>query len=157
MVADFTFTLDAAASAETARASAFFTKAHEALSADWGAHPVWCNPPYGDAAARLSDWVKKAHSAAHFGATVVLLIPARTNTSWFHDYCLRDGEIRFIRGRPRFGGAHHGLPQPLCFVIFRPPAQPVCAGRRVTMPSVKETKEQMLMDFGPQETSDTRR
>lgn len=54
------------------------------------------------------------------GATVVMLIPARTNTVWFHDICLKHGEVRFVRGRPKFGGADHGLPQPLCIVIFRP-------------------------------------
>ena len=81
---------------------------------------VWLNPPYGETSGKLSDWIKKAVTEADAGATVVMLIPARTNTNWFHDLCLKRGEVRFVRGRPKFGGADHGLPQPLCLVIFRP-------------------------------------
>jgi len=47
-----------------------------------------------------------------------MLIPARTNTVWWHDYCMKAKEIRFIKGRPKFGDAKHGLPQPLAIVIF---------------------------------------
>lgn len=142
---EFAFSLDAAASAETARAKLFFTEAHEALTADWGMHTVWINPPYGSGKAKLSDWIKKAWSAAQFGATVVMLIPARTNTSWFHDYCIRFGEVRFVRGRPKFSGASHGLPQPLCFVIFRSPSNPNCQGRVVMTPEMKVVTEQMSL------------
>lgn len=118
--AEFGFTLDAAADASNARAADFFCADDDGLVREWGAHTVWLNPPYGARAGRLSDWVKKSAAAAAKGATVVMLIPARTNTNWFHDVCLKYGEVRFIRGRPKFGGAKHGLPQPLCFVIFRP-------------------------------------
>jgi phage N-6-adenine-methyltransferase len=117
---EFDFTLDAAADSINTRCSKFFTVADDGLKQDWGEHCVWLNPPYGESGGKLSDWIKKAAHAAAKGATVVMLIPARTNTSWFHDICLRYGEVRFIRGRPKFGGAKHGLPQPLCFVIFRP-------------------------------------
>jgi phage N-6-adenine-methyltransferase len=120
---EFHFTLDAAASIDNAVATDFFTETDDGLAQDWGSHVVWLNPPYGAAASRLSDWVRKAHQASLGGATVVMLIPARTNTSWFHDYCLRHGEVRFIRGRPKFGDAIHGLPQPLCIVVFRPVAK----------------------------------
>lgn len=116
---EFGFTLDAAASAENAKAAAFFTEEDDAMRQDWGRHIVWCNPPYG-AGYSLSAWVEKAHKASLAGATVVLLIPARTNTVWFHDYCLALAEVRFVKGRPKFGDAIHGLPQPLCVVIFRP-------------------------------------
>ena len=118
--AEFRFTLDAAASPENARAVEFFTADTDGLSQDWGNHIVWLNPPYGERAGKLSDWVRKSSDAARNGATVVMLIPARTNTVWFHDICLRHGEVQFIRGRPKFGGTEHGLPQPLCLVIFRP-------------------------------------
>lgn len=118
--AEFGFTLDAAADATNARAAQFFCAADDGLKQHWGRNVVWLNPPYGERAGKLSDWVKKSADAAAQGATVVMLIPARTNTNWFHDICLTYGEVRFIRGRPKFGGADHGLPQPLCFVIFRP-------------------------------------
>lgn len=117
--AEFGFTLDAAASSENARAPLFFTEQQDGLSQDWGCHTVWLNPPYGETIGGLAAWVRKAYSASLSGATVVMLIPARTNTAWFHDYCLAHGEVRFIKGRPKFGDADHGLPQPLCLVIFR--------------------------------------
>ena len=117
---EFDFTLDAAADSKNTRAPLYFTSEDNGLAQDWGVHTVWLNPPYGERAGKLSDWVKKAADAAVKGATVVMLIPARTNTNWFHDDYLKSGEVRFIKGRPKFGGADHGLPQPLCLVIFRP-------------------------------------
>lgn len=117
---EFGFTLDAAASADNALAAEFFTVEDDALKQNWGKHIVWLNPPYGIKPS-LCDWVKKAYQASCDGATTVLLIPARTNTVWFHQYCLKYGEVRFVLGRPKFGGATHGLPQPLAIVIFRPP------------------------------------
>lgn len=116
---EFQFTLDAAASAENAKAALFFSEEHDAMVQDWGRHIVWLNPPYGKGYS-LGAWVLRAYTASTFGATVVMLVPARTNTVWFHDYCFARGEVRFIRGRPKFGDAVHGLPQPLCIVIFRP-------------------------------------
>ena len=118
--AEFHFTLDAAADANNTKANSFFSLDDDGLAQDWGTHTVWLNPPYGARAGRLVDWVKKALTASQTGATVVMLIPARTNTNWFHDLCLAHGEVRFIKGRPKFGDAPHGLPQPLCLVIFRP-------------------------------------
>jgi site-specific DNA-methyltransferase (adenine-specific) len=119
---EFGFTLDAAADAANAKVpGCYFDEAADGLAQNWGSHVVWLNPPYGDKSRSLAAWVKKAAEAAGSGATCVLLIPARTNTNWFHDYCLARGEVRFIRGRPRFGDAEHGLPLPLCVVIFRPP------------------------------------
>jgi site-specific DNA-methyltransferase (adenine-specific) len=117
---EFHFTLDAAADHINTKAASFFTKEDDGLAQDWGTHIVWLNPPYGDGVGKLSEWVNKSAIASGNGATVVMLIPARTNTNWFHDICLKYGEVRFLRGRPKFEGAKHGLPQPLCFVIFRP-------------------------------------
>lgn len=116
--AEFHFTLDAAATEENCKVPYFYSVLDDGLNQDWGAHTVWLNPPYGERAGKLSDWVKKSADAAKRGATVVMLIPARTNTNWFHDLCLK-AEVRFIRGRPKFGDADHGLPLPLCLVIFR--------------------------------------
>jgi site-specific DNA-methyltransferase (adenine-specific) len=120
---EFKFTLDAAADKKNARAKKFFTQRDDALTQSWGNHRVWLNPPYGARTGTLQQWVRKAHQESTSGATVVMLVPARTNTNWFHDICLAHGEIRFIRGRPKFSGMPHGLPQPLCVVIFRPEAK----------------------------------
>ena len=118
--AEFQFTLDAAASSKNAKTAIFFSEADDGMKCAWGKHTVWLNPPYGANAKPISAWVEKAFRESLTGATSVLLIPARTNTNWFHDICLAKGEVRFIKGRPKFGGAERGLPQPLCFVIFRP-------------------------------------
>ena len=117
---EFNFTLDAAADSTNAKVRKYFTKEDNGLAKDWGSNTVFVNPPYGDGKANISKWVWKGFNAACLGATVVMLIPARTNTNWFHDYCLDYGEVRFVRGRPKFGGAKHGLPLPLCVVVFRP-------------------------------------
>jgi len=74
------------------------------------------NPPYGR---EIRQWVKKAYESALGGATVVCLLPARTDTSWWHDYCMK-GEIRFIRGRLKFGDARENAPFPSAVVIFKP-------------------------------------
>lgn len=121
---EFNFTLDAAASSDNARAVVFFDEAKDGLRQPWGDNVVWLNPPYGCKKSKTSDWVKKAYRESLSGATVVMLIPARTNTRWFHDYCLKHGEVRFICGRPKFGDADHGLPLPLCIVVFRPKVLP---------------------------------
>jgi phage N-6-adenine-methyltransferase len=116
---EFKFTLDAAASDSNKKVDKFFDKNSNGLKQSWKNETVWLNPPYGEKGSKLVDWIKKSVSEMNNGATTVLLIPARTNTNWFHDYCLKFGEVRFIRGRPKFVNAKYGLPQPLCFVIFR--------------------------------------
>jgi phage N-6-adenine-methyltransferase len=113
---EFHFTLDVAASRDNAKCDKFFTVDDDGLKCDWGHEICWMNPPYNN----KKKWVIKAYNASLNGATVVCLIPARTNTNWWHDYCMK-GEVRFIRGRVKFDGAKHGLPQPLAFVIFSPP------------------------------------
>jgi phage N-6-adenine-methyltransferase len=115
---EFHFTLDVAASETNKKAEKFISSEEDAMKVPWGNNVCWLNPPYGKGY-KLSQWVKRAYEQSLIGATTVMLIPARTNTNWFHDYCLKYGEVRFVRGRPKFGGADHGLPQPLCFVIFR--------------------------------------
>lgn len=116
---EFNFTLDAAADQTNCKVPLFFSKENSGLENSWGNHVVWLNPPYGEKSGSLQDWIKKAYNESLTGATTVMLIPARTNTNWFHDYCLAKGEVRFVRGRLKFGDAIHGLPQPLCLVIFR--------------------------------------
>lgn len=95
---EFRFTLDAAATPANAKCRRFFTRETDALAHEWKG-TVWCNPPYGR---RVGDWVRKAFFSAHSGTTVVLLVPARTDSAWFHDLALVRGEVRFIRGRVHF-------------------------------------------------------
>ena len=81
-----------------------------------GGYKVFCNPPYS----QISKWVQKAYEESHKdGTIVVLLIPARTDTRYFHDYILHRSEIRFIRGRIKFSDAKHNAPFPSMIVIFR--------------------------------------
>lgn len=110
---EFHFTLDVAADSTNAKCKKFISEMQDALKQSWSG-VCWCNPPYN----QLGKWVRKAFTEAQEGrATTVLLIPSRTNTEWWHDYC-NLGEIRFVRGRPKFVGCKHGLPQPLALVIF---------------------------------------
>lgn len=84
-----------------------------------GGFRVFCNPPYGK---EISDWVQKCYEEGHKENTlVVMLIPARTDTKYFHDYILHRAEVRFVRGRLKFGGASTGAPFPSMLVIFRGP------------------------------------
>ncbi len=111
---EFGFTLDVAASSENTKCKDFFSKEDNGLVQDWSG-VCWCNPPYGKG---MTDWLLKAKDEVFRGVTTVCLIPARTNTNWFHDICFAHGEVRFLRGRPKFVGHKHGLPWPLCVVIF---------------------------------------
>jgi site-specific DNA-methyltransferase (adenine-specific) len=113
--AEFNFTLDVCASEANKKCAKFFSVEQNGLTKDWGKEICWMNPPFQN----KKVWVKKAYEASQNGAAVVCLLPARTNTNWRHDYCMK-GEIRFIRGRVVFVGAKHGLPQPLAIVVFRP-------------------------------------
>ena len=84
-----------------------------------GGGSVWCNPPYSD----ITSWVRKAHEEVSSGRceVVVMLVPARTDTRWFHDWCYnkRGVEIEFVKGRLKFGGAKHNAPFPSMVVVFR--------------------------------------
>lgn len=84
------------------------------LESEWG-KCSFVNPPYSN----LKAWCKKAYEEAQKGKTVVMLIPSRTDTSAFHDYCMKADEIRFIRGRLKFGNAKNSAPFPSAIVIFR--------------------------------------
>lgn len=89
------------------------------LNSAGGGQTVFCNPPYGRA---IKDWVKKSSEEVKKpNTTVVMLIPARTDTSYFHDYIYRkpNVEIRFIRGRLKFGDGKNSAPFPSMVVIFR--------------------------------------
>lgn len=111
---EFHFTLDACASSENAKCKTFFSKVQDGLQQDWSG-TVWCNPPYGR---QIAKWVEKASDAASKGNTVVMLIPARTDTAWFHDYVYGKAEVRFVRGRVKFGDAKYNAPFPSMIVIW---------------------------------------
>lgn len=122
--AEFKFTVDLAASTENALAPKFYTKELDGLKQPWEG-VCWLNPPFGDKSSKMVDWIKRAYmqSQRNPDLTVVMLIPARTNTRWFHQYCMKAAEVRFICGRPKFGGATHGLPQPLVLIVFKKSSQ----------------------------------
>jgi len=110
---EFHFTLDVCADSNNKKVETYFSVEDDSLTKDW-VGICWMNPPYKD----MKKWIIKAYNESIKNKSVVVcLIPARTNNAWWHEYCMR-GEIRFIKGRPKFEGCIHGLPQPLAIVIF---------------------------------------
>lgn len=109
------FTLDAAATTDNALYPNVFTIEDDGLAQHWGLGPVWCNPPYS----AIAKWVRKAYEAAQAGATVVMLVPVRTDTRWWHEWATR-AEIQFLNGPLRFGDASASVPFPSALLIFRP-------------------------------------
>ena len=108
------FTLDVCATPETAKCPRYFTPEDDALKQSWAGEVCWMNPPYGH---QIAHWIRKAYEEAQAGATVVCLIPSRTDTAWWHNYVMR-GSIYLVRGRLRFHGAAHNAPFPSAVVIF---------------------------------------
>lgn len=111
------FTLDVCALPENAKCARYFTPQIDGLAQDWAPEVCWMNPPYGRT---IKLWIKKAYTESRVGATVVCLLPARTDTDWFHTYCIR-GEVQFLKGRLKFGDAKNSAPFPSMLVTFRPP------------------------------------
>ena len=118
---EFHFVLDAAATEESAKCPAYYTPETDGLSSPWNiaGGAVCCNPPYGRESGK---WVQKAYQEAKNGTTIVLLIPARTDTSYFHDYIYGKAEIRFVRGRLHFtdedGRKYPPAPFPSMVVVY---------------------------------------
>lgn len=108
--------LDPCATAENTKCPRFYTRQQDGLLQPWAPARVWMNPPYGRT---IGDWMRKAWEESTIGALVVCLVPARTDTAWWHDYAMR-GEIRFLRGRLKFGGHENSAPFPSALVIFHP-------------------------------------
>lgn len=115
--AEFHFTLDPCATAENAKCKKFYTMAEDGLKQDWEGETVFCNPPYGRA---IYDWIKKCYTESlKPGTVVVALIPARTDTRYFHEFVYHKvKDIRFIKGRLKFGNAKHNAPFPSMVVVF---------------------------------------
>jgi len=113
--AEFGFTLDVCSTHENAKCERHFTEVEDGLSQVWDG-VCWMNPPYGRT---IGKWMRKAYESSLTGSTVVCLVPARTDTAWWHDYAIK-GEVRFLRGRLKFGGSANSAPFPNAVVIFRP-------------------------------------
>ena len=121
---EFSFSLDAAAVQSSALCAVWYGPDHpdplmrDALVRSWSEDatgPIWLNPPYGR---EIGKWMAKADSEAQKGATVVCLVPSRTDTNWWHSSCIHH-EIRFIKGRLKFGGGKNSAPFPSALVIMR--------------------------------------
>jgi phage N-6-adenine-methyltransferase len=110
----YNFDIDLCADDENAKCEKYFTEKENALVQDWRG-VCWLNPPYGR---EIGKWIKKAYESSLNGATVVCLLPSRTDTQWFHDYCMK-GSIEFMRGRLKFGDCDNSAPFPSMIVVFR--------------------------------------
>jgi phage N-6-adenine-methyltransferase len=125
--AEFGFVVDVCANEANAKCDAYYSEQGNALlMPDWAEYTgssddpslfvFWMNPPYGR---EIGKWMKKAYEESQKGATVVCLVPSRTDTAWWHDYAMKADEIRYIRGRLKFVGAKNSAPFPSAIVIFR--------------------------------------
>jgi phage N-6-adenine-methyltransferase len=115
---EFSFTLDVCADDWNYKVSTYYSKETDGLAQEW-LGVCWMNPPYGRT---IKEWMKKAYESSLAGSTVVCLVPARTDTAWWHDYAMQ-GEIRFLRGRLKFvgrAGVGDAAPFPSAVVIFKP-------------------------------------
>ena len=112
---EFGFNTDVCAIPSNAKCSHFYSPDVDGLSQAWYG-VCWMNPPYGRS---IGAWIKKAYESAKAGATVVCLLPSRTDTAWWHDFCMKASEIRYIRGRLKFGNSKNSAPFPSAIVIFR--------------------------------------
>lgn len=113
--ARFNFTLDVCASAQNYKCRQYFDKERDGLKQDWGPNRCFMNPPYGR---EIGAWVKKAADEAALGVLVVGLLPARTDTAWWHNWVQPFADIRFIRGRLRFEGAKNAAPFPSAIAVW---------------------------------------
>ncbi len=119
LTSEFHFDLDVAASRENSKCYLYYHKGNSGLTNEWSGN-IWCNPPYGRS---IGLWVKKASEeiAAGRSPVIVMLLPARTDTRWFHDYIYNSPrvEIRFLKGRLKFSNSKDNAPFPSMLVIFR--------------------------------------
>ena len=113
---EFCFNLDPCASHENHKCNTYYTVDNDGLSRSWGGCRVFCNPPYSE----IDKWVEKAYRESRQDNTlIVLLIPARTDTRYFHNFIYQRAEIRFVKGRLKFGQSKNSAPFPSMVVIFR--------------------------------------
>ncbi len=140
---EFGFTVDVCANEDNKKLDNYFSEEDNAFKQDWSKHICWMNPPYGNPEypckencqkkicqergyciseyiPGIKDWIKKAYEESQKGATVVCLLPARTDNKWFHSYIYKKAEIRFLEGRIKFIGAENSAPFPSMIVVFKP-------------------------------------
>jgi phage N-6-adenine-methyltransferase len=132
---EFGFTLDVCANEENHKCDIYYSEKDDGLKRDWGNNICWMNPPYGS---KISKWVQKAFEESRNGAIVVCLLPARTDTRWWWDYCIK-GEIRFIKGRLKFKGrnkkgqsVNYPASFPSAIVIFKGDTKPSIVNNKGT-------------------------
>lgn len=111
------FTLDPCGCEESHKCEKYYNINDDGLSKSWSYERVFCNTPYSD----IKSWVKKAHDEILYNncKIVVLLLPARTDTRWFHDYIYNKFDIIFLKGRIKFSGSKNSAPFPSMLVIMR--------------------------------------
>jgi phage N-6-adenine-methyltransferase len=110
---EFKFDLDVCANANNHKCETYFNQQINGLKQKWTG-TCWMNPPYGR---EIVKWVKKAYEESLKGSTIVCLLPSRTDTKWWHDYCMK-GEVRLVKGRLKFGDSKNSAPFPSAVVIF---------------------------------------
>ena len=114
---EFHFTLDPCADKHNHKCEKYYTKEQDGLSKCWECERVFCNPPYGR---EIGSWVKRCYLHGRVGKGIaVMLIPARTDTIWFHEYIYKKAEVRFLKGRLKFGSSKNSAPFPSMIVIFK--------------------------------------
>lgn len=115
---EFEFTLDPCADHTNHKCSKYYTITDDGLKQDWEGERVFCNPPYGR---RVGEWVEKCFQEVYCGKCplAVMLLFAKTDTKWFHRYIYNKAEIRFLKGRIRFGNQQNDAPFPSMVVVFR--------------------------------------
>jgi site-specific DNA-methyltransferase (adenine-specific) len=115
---EFHFTLDPCADDINHKCDKYYTEEQDGLRQDWSGERVFCNPPYGR---EISKWCDKCFHEVYSGGCelAVMLVHARTDTRWFHDYCYNKAEIRFVKGRLKFGDGKENAPFPSMLVIYR--------------------------------------
>lgn len=112
---EFNFNIDVCALPDSAKCEKYFSPETDGLKQEWNG-TCWMNPPYGR---QIKTWIKKAYDESKNGNTIVCLIPSRTDTAYWHDYCMSAYEIRFIKGRLKFGDSKNSAPFPSAVVIFK--------------------------------------
>ena len=121
---EFHFTLDPCSTHENHKCNKYYTQEDDGLSQDWSNEVVFMNPPYGR---EIKYWIQKAYEESLKGATVVCLIPARTDTTYWHNYIFgKASEVRFVKGRLKFGDGKNSAPFPSAVIVFdnsKPAAQ----------------------------------
>ena len=110
------FTLDPCSDGQNNKTDNYFTQEQDGLSQDWSGNKVFMNPPYGRA---IKDWLKKAYEEGQKpNTTVVCLIPARTDTKYWHDYVMNAQAVYFVKGRLKFGDSNNSAPFPSAVIVF---------------------------------------